>query len=128
MFPLGVNLSTLNSEHISARLAGLERGSGQSPFWSAEEPNDLEIRQTRELYELEKKVPQMQELQELGKEDYQGFFGSTMDGFILYLIKKTVGLLIFFLLFALIDLFFGEILIDMIFEDACFGFPGEDCS
>ena len=106
----------------------MKRESGRSPFWSAEEPTELEIRQTRELYGLEKKVPQMQELQEVGKEDYQGFFGSMMGGFIFYLIKKAVGLLILFLLFILIDLFFGEILIDMIFEDACFGFPGEDCS
>ena len=70
----------------------------------------------------------MQELQEVGKEDYEGFFIPMMGNLILYLIKSGFGMLILFLLFILIDLFFGEILIDMIFEDACFGFPGEDCS
>ena len=127
MFPLGINLSTLNSEDTQ-EADGVKRESGRSPFWSSEEPPELEIQQTRELYGLEKKVPQMQELQELGKEDYEGFFIPLMGNLIIYLIQSGIGLLILFLLFILIDLFFGEILIDMIFEDACFGLPGADCS
>ena len=106
----------------------MERESRQPSFWSSEEPTELEIQQTRELYGLEKKVPQIQELQELGKEDYEGFFIPLMGNLIIYLIQSGIGLLILFLLFILIDLFFGEILIDMIFEDACFGLPGADCS
>ena len=106
----------------------MKRESGRSPFWLSEEPTELEIQQARELYELEKKVPQMQELQDLGKEDYEGFFIPLMGNLIINLIQRGIGLLVFFLLFILIDLFFGEILIDMIFEDACFGLPGADCS
>ena len=99
----------------------MKHESGRSPFWSSDEPTELEIQQTRELYGLEKKGPQMQELQELGKEDYEGFFIPMMGNLIFYLFKSGIGFLMLFL-------FFGEILIDMIFEDACFGFPGEDCS
>ena len=103
----------------------MKRESGRSPFWSSDEPTVLEIQQTRELYGLEKKGPQMQELQELGKEDYEGFLIPMMGNLILYLIKTGIGLLILFLLF---EYLIGPILIDMIFEDACFGLPGADCS
>ena len=108
------------------RGVGVERESGHSQFWSAEEPTELETRQDRELHELE--VLQMQGMQGLEKGDSKGLIGSVIGRFTFYLIQNAVGLLILFLLFILIDLFFGEILIDMIFEDACFGFPGEDCS
>ena len=124
MFPLGINLSTLNSEDTQ-EADGVKRESGRSPVWSSEEPTELEIQQTRELYGLEKKVPQMQELQELGKEDYEGFFIPLMGNLIIYLIQSGIGLLILFLLF---EYLIGPILIDMIFEDACFGLPGADCS
>ena len=127
MFTSGLGLSTPNAENSSARVSGVERESRQPPFWPAEEPTELEIRQVRELYGLEK-VPQVQELQELEKEDYNGFFGPIIGGFIFYLIKKALVLLILFLLFILIGPIIEEKLIDMIFEDACFGFPGEDCS
>jgi len=73
--------------------------SGRSPFWSSDEPTVLEIQQTRELYGLEKKGPQMQELQELGKEDYEGFFIPMMGNLIYYLFKSGIGFLILFLLF-----------------------------
>ncbi len=112
MFTSGIDLSTPNTGYTSARLVGVERESRRSPFWSAEEPTELEIQQTRELYGLEKKVPQV----------------PTIGGFIFYLITNALVLLILFLLFILIGPIIEEKLIDMIFEDACFGFPGEDCS
>ena len=112
-------------QRISQEVGGVKRESGRSPFWSSEEPTELEIQQARELYELEKKVPQMQELQDLGKEDYEGFFIPLMGNLIINLIQSGIGLLILFLLF---EYLIGPILIDMIFEDACFGLPGADCS
>ena len=111
MFTSGLGLSAPNADKISARVSGVERDSKQPLFWPAEEPTEFTF-----------------EVQELEKEDYEGFFIPMMGNLILYLIKSGFGMLILFLLFILIDLFFGEILIDMIFEDACFGFPGEDCS
>ena len=103
----------------------MKHESGRSPFWSSDEPTELEIQQTRELYGLEKKGPQMQELQESGKEDYEGFFIPLMGNLIFYLFKSGIGFLILFLFFEYI---IGPKLMDIMFKDACFGFPGEDCS
>ena len=103
----------------------MKHESGRSPFWSSDEPTELEIQQTRELYGLEKKGPQMQELQELGKEDYEGFFIPMMGNLILYLIKTAIGLLILFLLF---EYLIGPILIDIMFSRCWDTLPGADCS
>ena len=111
MFTSGLGLSTPNAENSSARVSGVERESRQPPFWPAEEPTEF--------------VVLVQELPELEKENYEGFFIPMMGNLILYLIKTGIGLLILFLLF---EYLIGPILIDMIFEDACFGLPGADCS
>ena len=103
----------------------MERESGQSQFWSAEEPTELETRQARELHELE--VLQMQGLQGLENGDSKGFLGSVIGGFTFYVIQNAVVLLILFLLYILIEPIIEEMLMDMIFEDACFGFPGQNC-
>ena len=108
MFTSGLGLSTPNAENSSARVSGVERESREPPFWPAEEPTEFTF-----------------EVQELEKEDYEGFFIPMMGNLILYLIKTAIGLLILFLLF---EYLIGPILIDMIFEDACFGLPGADCS
>ena len=113
------------TQRIPQEVGGVKHESGRSPFWSSDEPTELEIQQTRELYGLEKKVPQMQELQELGKEDYEGFFIPMMGNLIFYLFKSGIGFLILFLLFQYL---IGPILMDIMFKDACFGFPGADCS
>ena len=139
MFTSGVGLSTPNAKNTSARLMNVERESIRPTFWATEEPTELEIRQVRELHDLEKDKPQMQELQESEKGDYngffgfmiepekenKGFFGSTIGGFIFYILINVVGLLILFLLF---EYLIGPMLMDIAFNDACFGFPGEDCS
>ena len=103
----------------------VKRESGPSLSWSSDEPTELEIQQTRELYKLEKKVPQMQELQETGKEDDEEFFITLVGNIIFYLIKSGIGLLIFIILF---EYFIGPILMDMIFQHICFGIPGATCS
>ena len=105
----------------------MKHESGRSPFWSSDEPTELEIQQTRELYGLEKKGPQMQELQELGMDLFEdeGFFIRMMGNLIFYLFKSGIGFLILFLFFEYI---IGPILLDIMFKDACFGLPGADCS
>ena len=108
IFTSGLGLSTPNAENISTRVSGVERESRQPPFWPAEEPTEFTF-----------------EVQELEKEDYEGFFIPMMGNLILYLIKTAIGLLILFLLF---EYLIGPILIDIMFSRCWDTLPGADCS
>ena len=111
IFTSGLSLSTPNAENISPRVSGVERESRQPPFWPAEEPTEF--------------VVLVQELPELEKENYEGFFIPMMGNLILYLIKTAIGLLILFLLF---EYLIGPILIDIMFSRCWDTLPGADCS
>lgn len=108
MFTSGLGLSAPNADKISARVSGVERDSKQPLFWSAEEPTEFTF-----------------EVQELEKEDYEGFLIPMMGNLILYLIKTAIGLLILFLLF---EYLIGPILIDIMFSRCWDTLPGADCS